>query len=74
MALYEQLGEEAVWSTETSAEDTVVRLVAQNDGNLVLYKPGHSSSEDPIPIWGSKTFNRCPVDGKFLLRTILFLL
>ena len=75
MALYEQLGKNAVWSSEKSSV-TVVTLVAQNDGNLVLYKRGHNSSVKAIPIWASNTtnsghqdsntFNSCRVDGKVL--------
>ena len=60
MALYEQLGKNAVWSSETSAEDTVVRLVAQNNGNLVIYNTAG------ISIWASDTSGRCRVDGKVL--------
>ena len=80
MALYEQLGEEAVWSSKTSSADTVVTLVARNDGNLVLYKPRPSSSSHAIPnwagntrnsgYWDSNTFNSCRVDGKVLKGTI----
>ena len=63
MFLYEQLGVETVWSSEKSAEDTVVTLIAQTDGNLVLYK-GPSSSGNAL--WTSDTIGRCRVDGKIL--------
>ena len=55
MVLYDEKTREAVWESDTLGVTygQNLKLVAQNDNNLVLY----GSSERPL--WASETVNQC---------------
>ena len=49
------------WSSHTSGNSDGVKLVAQNDNNLVLYK------WDNTPIWQSNTFKYCKTERPYII-------